>query len=143
MFVDFVVELEKMLSVNTLGEWIAGVKEQQAVVELPRFTITASYPLIPAFHSLGMRDAFSTTAADFSGMSGARPLFIDAILHKAYVSVTEEGTEAAAATPKCARPGKEPKAPPVFRADHPFIFLIRDIKTGTILFMGRVVNPEM
>jgi len=86
-----------------------------------------------------MADLFSPRA-DLSGMDGARDLFVSAVIHKAYVDVNEEGTEAAAATGGVVgltafRP------PPVFRADHPFLFLIRDNHSGGILFLGRVVDP--
>jgi serpin B len=88
-----------------------------------------------------MADAFSEQA-DFSGMDGTRWLFIGAALHKAFVKVNEEGTEAAAATALALAEGMPPPVPPVFRADHPFLFLIRDQHTGSILFLGRVVNPH-
>ena len=86
-----------------------------------------------------MSDAFSGGRADFSGMTGRRGLFIGAVIHQAQVEVSEAGTEAAAATAVTMKRG----APPIeFAADHPFLFLIRDKQTGSILFMGRVVNPE-
>jgi serpin B len=77
-------------------------------------------------------------------MTGKREFFISAAIHKAYVDVNEEGTEAAAATAVVIRPTAvrlHPQPPPVFRADHPFVFLIRDNRSGSILFMGRVINP--
>ena len=74
-------------------------------------------------------------------MDGKRDLFISAVIHKAFVDVNEEGTEAAAATGVVMR-AKRAQITPVFRADHPFVFLIRDNKTGAILFMGRVANPK-
>ncbi|MCK4580012.1 MAG: serpin family protein, partial [Dehalococcoidia bacterium] len=84
----------------------------------------------------GMPDAF-TGGADFSGMDGTHDLFIGHVAHTAYVSVNEEGTEAAAATGV----SMVLSLPSVMTIDHPFIFLIRDIETGTILFIGRVVDP--
>jgi serpin B len=82
-------------------------------------------------------------SADFSGISSEPTLHISAVLHKAYVDVNEEGTEAAAATGVVMKVrGMRPSEPiPVFRADHPFLFLIRDTKAGSILFMGRLTNP--
>ena len=80
--------------------------------------------------------------ADFSGMTGNRDLFIDDVLHKAFVSVDEAGTEAAAATAVIMTLTAVPAPPVVVTVDRPFIFLIRDIETGTILFVGRVVNPS-
>jgi serpin B len=84
-----------------------------------------------------MVDAFSDDKADFSGITDPSRLFIEAILHKAYVAVDEEGTEAAAATAIFLAEG----IPDMFNADHPFLFLIKDNSTGAILFMGRVTNP--
>jgi serpin B len=90
-----------------------------------------------------MTDAFSANAADFSGMNGKRDLFISAVIHKAYVDVNEEGTEAAAATAvTIGLASVGPARIPVFRADHPFLFLIRDNHSGSILFIGRVMNPN-
>ena len=87
-----------------------------------------------------MPDAF-TSAADLSGMTGNRELFISDVIHKAFVSVDEEGTEAAAATAVMMPFSAAPEEPIKFTADRPFIFLIQDNLTGTILFFGRVVNP--
>ena len=87
---------------------------------------------------MGMVDAFDSNKANFSGMNGQpKDLFIGAVLHKAFVDVNEEGTEAAAATAVRVATG----IPPIFRADHPFLFLIKDNKTGSILFMGRLLDP--
>ena len=83
--------------------------------------------------------AFSDKA-DFSGMTGQRGLFISAVIHKAFIDVNEEGTEAAAATAVVMRAPAPPN--PIFRADHAFIFLIRDNRTGSILFLGRMMNPK-
>jgi serpin B len=98
--------------------------------------------------SLGMVSAFSLEAADFSGMTETKPgPFIFEVIHKAFIETNEEGSEAAAATavsmPPTAslRRSREPKIP-VFRADHPFLFMIRHRKSGTILFMGRIINPN-
>jgi len=80
--------------------------------------------------------------ADLSGIDGTKDLRIDAVLHKAFVQVNEEGTEAAAATAVVIGVKAVPASPiPIFKADHPFIFLIRENKTGTMLFIGRVINP--
>ncbi len=89
-----------------------------------------------------MTDAFSPRA-DFSGMDGERDLYISAVVHKAFVDVNEEGTEAAAATGTVMRMSAvmRPRPTPIFRADHPFIFLIREIHSGSILFLGRMVDP--
>jgi serpin B len=90
---------------------------------------------------MGMPDAFGGNA-DFSGMNGKKDLFISAVIHKAFVDVTEEGTEAAAATAGVISLTSAPsKPPPIFRADHPFLFLIHDNRSGSIIFVGRIVNP--
>jgi serpin B len=98
--------------------------------------------------ALGMPLAFAPSKADFSGINGYEPpheeaLFIGPVFHKAFVEVNEEGTEAAAATGESVRLGMEKGrvAPVVFRADHPFLFAIRDRKSGAILFLGRVADP--
>ena len=80
--------------------------------------------------------------ADFSGMTGTRDLAISAVVHKAFVEVEEKGTEAAAATAVVMSRGVVVDPPTVFRADHPFFFLIRDLRNGSILFLGRLVRPE-
>ena len=92
---------------------------------------------------MGMTDAFNSTNADFSGMDGRKDLYISSVVHKAFVDVNEEGTEAAAATGVVMTlSAAMPANPiPVFRADHPFLFLIRDNHTGSILFFGRMMNP--
>jgi serpin B len=91
-----------------------------------------------ALKALGMVNAFGG-GADFSGMFGTRGPSISAVLHKAFVEVNEEGTEAAAATGVM----MTIRANPGFRADHPFLFLIRDRRTGSVLFMGRVLDPRL
>ncbi len=85
-----------------------------------------------------MEVAFVPGAADFSGMDGSRELFIHDVVHKAFISVDEKGTEAAAATAVVVGP---PSVPPSVTVDRPFLILVRDIPTGTVLFLGRVVNP--
>ena len=97
--------------------------------------------------ALGMRDPFIFGKADFWGMNGIKPpsaeaLYISAVFHKAFVDVNEEGTEAAAATAVAMAAGAAPGKPLVFRADHPFLYLIREGNTGAVLFMGRLVNPK-
>jgi len=87
-----------------------------------------------------MKDAFGTDA-DFSGMNGKKDLFISAVVHKAFVAVDEEGTEAAAATAVVVKLTALREPPPIFRADHPFVFLIRDKRSGAVLFLGRLTDP--
>jgi serpin B len=141
--VDGLADFEKSLTADRLQQWLTGMKLHEVNVSLPKFKFTAEFKLNKALSELGMRLAFSQQA-DFSGMTSREQLYIDAVLHKAFVDVHEKGTEAAAATavimrPTSARPNF-PKA--TFRADHPFVFLIRDNTTGSVLFMGRVANPS-
>jgi serpin B len=100
------------------------------------------YRLPGTLSAMGMPTAFMEGAADFSGMDGTKNLYISDVIHKAFIDVNEEGTEAAAATAVVMRAkGVAPGSLPVFRADHPFVFLIQDRDTGTILFVGRVADP--
>ena len=121
----------------------AGLHHEEAViVSLPRFTMETEFKLKPVLCALGAELAFSDEA-DFGGI-GEEPLKISEVVHKAFVEVNEEGTEAAAATAVgmvfCAfRP---PPEPIVFQADHPFLFFIRDRKTNAVLFSGRVLDPK-
>jgi serpin B len=95
-----------------------------------------------ALAEMGMPSAFSRSA-DFTGMGGSKgELCLSAVIHKAFVDVNEEGTEAAAATATVVRAKSLPAAVPVFRADHPFVFLIRDKRSDSILFLGRLANPQ-
>ncbi|MGA2257956.1 MAG: serpin family protein [Thermoguttaceae bacterium] len=137
--VDGLADVEKRLT--DLGKWLPAFRKQEVNVYLPRFTMTSQFQMNEALKSLGMASAFAPDAADFSGMDGKRDLSISAVIHKAFVDVNEEGTEAAAATGVVMR-AKAVRITPVFRADHPFVFLIRDTGTGAILFVGRVVNPK-
>ena len=122
---------------------ITGELESQRVkVWFPKFKMETEYRLPESLAAMGMPMAFST-AADFSGMDGTKSLFISDVIHKAFVDVNEGGTEAAAATAVVMGLGAAVSENPIpdFRADHPFLFLIQDGETGTILFIGRVVNP--
>ena len=129
-------ELEARLTPDNLARWLAACKESELSVSLPRFRVTSEFSLKDQLAALGMPSAFN--GADFSGMATGRDLEISEVVHKAFVEVNEEGTEAAAATAVIIR---ETSAPPEFRADHPFLFLIRDEVTGSVLFLGRVVEP--
>jgi len=113
----------------------------QVALTMPRFTFDSSFRLKKTLIDMGMSDAFSD-AANFSGMTGDRDLFIADVIHKAFVSVDEEGTEAAAATAVVLAESAMPQEPVEMTVDRPFVFLIRDIETGTILFLGRVLDPS-
>jgi serpin B len=139
---DVFESFEQSLSVDQIASIIEDLDYQQVTLTMPRFEYESSFSLKETLEALGMRAAFSGEA-DFSGMTGDRSLFISEILHKAFVSVDEEGTEAAAATAVVMTESAAPGQPVEVTIDHPFIFLIRDIETGTILFVGRVVDPSV
>ncbi len=137
--------LEKSLTPAVLEEALGKLHfAPQVILTLPKFKTTQEIQLNQALSALGMRQAFESTAADFSAMTGRRDLWISAAIHKAYIDVNEEGTEAAAATGtvmlSMAAPARRPE-PIIFRADHPFLYLIRDNQSGGILFMGRLADP--
>ncbi|UCE59787.1 MAG: serpin family protein [Phycisphaerales bacterium] len=130
--------VEDSLSVENVRRWLGSLRQQDVRVSLPRLKLDFRVELSKTLEAMGMADAFSGRRADFSGMTGRRDLFIAMVIHQAYVDVNEEGTEAAAAT---AVKMKRSSLGVTFVADHPFLFLIRDKHTGSILFMGRLVNP--
>jgi serpin B len=138
-------EIENTLTREKMDLLFQQLQKQIVKVFVPRFEMTEQINVKGILMRLGMIDAFDRDRADFSGMTEKEDLQIDSITHKAFVEVNEEGTEAAAATVTSfigmGLP-KKPKPIPVFRADHPFIFFIRDLKTKSILFMGRVMNPK-
>jgi len=135
--------LETSLTAEGIADLNQKLSDKRVFVYFPRFALDTGYQLSGTLSDMGMPRAFIWGNADFSGMDGTRSLFIDEVFHKAFVEVNEEGTEAAAATAGTIAMGGEilPEPIPVFRADHPFLFLIQDDDTGNILFMGRVVNP--
>jgi len=117
--------------------------EKTVIVSLPRFKMEAEFTLKPVLRALGAELAFSDQA-DFSGI-GEEPLKVSEVVHKAFVDVNEEGTEAAAATGgvMCGCAAIMPTQPPiVFKADHPFLFFIRDRNTNAVLFSGRLLEPS-
>ena len=109
---------------------------------MPKFEFESEFSLKSALANMGMPIAFSGDA-DFSGMTGNKDLSIDEVIHKAFVSLDEAGTEAAAATAVIVAVTSIPAEPIAVTVDRPFVFLIRDIETGAILFIGRVLNPEV
>jgi serpin B len=137
--IDGLKKVEESLTRPQLDDWLGQMRAQEVNVFLPKFKLTGEFTLTDTLAAMGMADLFSPRA-DLSGMDGARDLFVSAVVHKAYVDVNEEGTEAAAATGGVVAASAF-RPPPVFRADHPFLFLIRDNHSGSILFFGRVVDP--
>ncbi len=139
--VDGLAELEKSLTTDNLHTWLGKLHKSEVEVTLPKFQTTSEFSLKKVLGDMGMKDAFDPGKADFSGMTASRDLYISAVVHKAFVDVNEEGTEAAAATAVIIRE-KAIRIAPTFRADHPFLFLIRDTRNGSILFLGRIVDPK-
>jgi serpin B len=140
--------LEESLTASSMKHWLDQLQPvPEVILTLPKFQMTRQFKLQDTLGVMGMPRAFDPGNADFSGMTGNRELFISAVIHKAFVDVNEKGTEAAAATAVVMQkamalpPDPRQLLPPVFRADHPFVFLIRDNRTGGILFMGRVTDP--
>lgn len=139
-----IAKLEKELTQTNLESWLGQLSGEKVIVAFPKFKITwGATELNAPLQKLGIKAAFDAGAADFSGMDGMKDLFLSQVVHKAFVEVNEEGTEAAAATGAVMALTAMPpiNEPPSFIADHPFIFLIRDKSTGQILFMGRVMDP--
>ncbi len=133
--------LEDSLTAAKLNGWLANMKSQEVAVELPKFKITSRFDLADVLSTMGMPLAFRG-GADFSGMTMEQKLFISKVIHQAFVDVNEEGTEAAAATAVVMMRASAPQKRVSFRADHPFLFLLRDNRTGSILFVGRMTNPS-
>jgi serine protease inhibitor len=138
---DELAEIENALTAENLNSWLARLdaqRPQEILVNLPRFTTRQSLNLIPVLRSLGIISAFDGTA-DFSGMDGTKILFLATALHRTFVEVNETGTEASAATLFAVAEKSMRRS---FTADHPFLFLIRDHGSGTILFLGRLADPR-
>lgn len=136
--IDGLKKLECSLTIKNFSDWMKRLRSSQTArvdIALPRFKLASDFQLKKQLSDMGMPGAFAN--ADFSGMTGSKDLFISSIVHKAMVDVNEEGTEAAAAT------GIVMDSIELFRADHPFLFLIVDNSSGTILFLGRMVNPTL
>jgi len=133
--------IEKSISLEKLSKWKNMLNEQRVDVFIPKFKFETKYFMAKALSDLGMPTAFSP-AADFSGMDGTKDLLIQNVIHQAFVEVNEEGTEAAAATGVVMGITSVGPRIPIFRADHPFIFIIQEIETGNILFLGRVGDPS-
>ncbi len=141
--VDGLADLEKQLTPEDLERWLQGLGERKVAVTLPRFKLTGSYRLEKLLQDIGMKDAFSPRA-DFGGMDGGREkLSLGAVVHQTFLEVNEEGAEAAAASAVEVQTISLPKmAQLTFRADHPFLFLVRHRPTGSVLFLGRYTDPR-
>ncbi len=142
---DGLPALEAQFAAGALPRWLGRLAGGTRVqLTLPRFRSSASFSLGEALSALGMPTAFRFPGADFSGMDGGRDLYIGVVVHQAMVDVDENGTEAAAATAVLMKAGAAMPAdkPVVFRADHPFLYVIRDPVADVILFAGRLVDPR-
>ncbi|NXG10355.1 SPB10 protein, partial [Sakesphorus luctuosus] len=133
--------VERELTYEKLAEWTKSDNMMQAEVDLylPKMKLEENYDLKASLSSMGIRNAFDPVQADFTGMSAKKNLSISKVIHKAFVEVNEEGTEAAAATGVLVMRSRTPTM--TFKADHPFLFFIRHNKSQTILFFGRLCSP--
>jgi len=132
---------ESDLSAEDYGQILAVMEPQAVILSMPKFSFETQVGLRELLAGMGMQAAFDPVAADFSGIDGQRDLFISDAIHKAFIAVDEKGTEAAAATVVVMSTTSMPEGI-VLTIDRPFFYVIRDTPTGTILFMGRVVDPR-
>jgi serpin B len=133
---------ERSLDAERVGAIVNDLTYQGIALTMPKFEVESDFSLTEALAKMGMPIAFSMDA-DFSGMDGTRELYIGKVLHKAFITVDEAGTEAAAATAVEMQLRGAPMNPVKVSVDRPFVFFIRDIETGTILFVGRVIDPSV
>jgi serpin B len=137
---DGLPAFEKRLTAANLTQWLGKLSDRRVDVTLPKFKLTSEFLLEKVLSKMGMPIAFDGNKADFSGMTTREKLHISHVIHKAFVDVNEAGTEAAASTAVLMERLSAPPAA-TFHADHPFVYLIRDRRTGSILFLGRVTDP--
>jgi serpin B len=139
---DGLAELERSIKPDVLSAWFGALTSRKVDAAIPKFRAESAFSLKDMLSRMGMAEAFGRTA-DFSGIDGRRDLLVGDVVHKAFVDVSEEGTEAAAATGVTVRAmAMRPQQQTVFRADHPFAFFIRDTSSGVILFEGRLSQPK-
>ena len=131
-----------LLTTNNLSDWISKLTETKKTVYLPKFEFKFDKSLIDNLQALGMTDAFDSGKADLTGISDEAQLFISEVMHKSYIKVDEKGTEAAAVTGVTVGLTSVGTDLAVFRADHPFVFIIREKDTNSILFIGKVIDPS-
>ena len=133
---------EQSLTAESLQGILNQLERASVTLSMPKFKFDAAFALNDALEGMGMTDAFDPMKANFSGMDGTTSLYISSALHKAFVDVNEEGTEAAAATAVAIGLTSAPGQSYTIMLDHPFLFLIRDNATGTLLFVGRMADPR-
>ncbi|XP_050986641.1 leukocyte elastase inhibitor-like [Labeo rohita] len=136
-------KLEKALTYEKLMQWTkpSNMFEEEVQVSLPKFKMTETYELVPFLRSMGLEDVFDPQKVNLTAMSPSNDLVVSAVIHKAFVEVNEEGTEAAAATGIVFLTTAMPTDPKTFIADHPFLFFIRHNPSNSILFYGRFCSP--
>ena len=140
--VDGLGDIENQLNLERCAQWLGSLDGEVGTefeLSLPRFKLSSRLDLTKRLSVMGMRSAFDEVAADFSGMCEANDLFLSDMMHQAFVEVNEEGTVAAAASMDSFL--RRSSGPTPLMVDHPFLFLIQDRRSGTILFLGRVVDP--
>jgi len=142
---DGIAELGKSLDYKYYQEIIESLQITDVSLSLPKFKMDFKFELGGTLSQMGMPLAFSPDGADFSGMTGSRDLYISKVIHQAFIKIDEVGTEAAAATAVVMSMGMSQHhvEPKIFNADHPFVFLIKDNSTGSILFIGAIMKPEV
>jgi serpin B len=139
---DDIAAFEARLDADGLAAMVGALEDRQVALTFPRFGIETKVELAEVLAALGMPTAFSGVA-DFSGITDAEQLFISEVIHQANIDVDEEGTEAAAATAVVMRATSAPEPPVLVRIDRPFLFALRDVPTGAVLFLGRVGDPSI
>ena len=137
-------QIENSFSVEKLEDWKDDMQTEKVRVTLPKFKFETKYLMAEDLIEMGMPTAFKYPDADFTGMSPTDELFISQVIHQTFIEVAEYGTEAAAATAVIMEEGAAPEQeqPKIFRADHPFMFIIQQKDSGNILFMGRMSDPS-
>ena len=137
---DGLAKIEGTLDIDVLNKMMSQMREVKVRVSLPKFKFSQSFNLHETLSAMGIEDLFIGGKADLSGVNGMKDLYVSKVIHKAFIDVNEEGSEAAAAS-AVTMMKRSLDISPEFRADHPFLFLIRDNDTGAILFMGRLMKP--
>lgn len=135
-------EIEAQIDGAMFNEALANLAPADVTLRMPKFEFESPFNLSDALIEMGMPLAFDENRADFSGMTNKQDLYIGNVIHKAFVAVDEKGTEAAAATAVVMESATAMMPENVLTIDRPFLFFIRDVETGQILFIGRVLNPE-
>ncbi|XP_072034699.1 leukocyte elastase inhibitor-like isoform X2 [Amphiura filiformis] len=134
-------KIEANLNVDVLNKLISNMEEVKVRVAVPKFKFSQSFNLHETLNQMGIQDLFIDGKADLSGINGGSNLYVSKVIHKAFIEVNEEGSEAAAATAVTMKK-RSIDMSPEFRANHPFLFLIRDNSSGAILFLGRLTKPS-